>query len=50
MALGLPLFGYRNAVIGAIEFEFGVIGWFCKPGDEARLLRWLLDGGMSCAY
>lgn len=50
MALGLPLFGYKNATIKAIEDEFGAIGWFCEVGGEAALLERLLDGEWRAGY
>lgn len=50
MALGLPLFGYRNTAIEAIEAEFGVIGWFCEPGAESTLLESLLNRDIDACY
>lgn len=50
MALGLPLFGYRNTAISAIESEFGVIGWFCNEGDEGQLLETLLCRDLTQEY
>lgn len=37
LAFGLPLFGFRNTAIKAIEAEFGEIGLFCEPGEEVDL-------------